>query len=108
MAIKTMIEVPRKAIKVAVTNADYSDMVDLECESVMEDKGFVNFLHCQHGIREIELGTKKFSNDSPGIWRTVLRMGLMPSVTQVNTESTSGTRYNVKWDSVTGLLYIDN
>ena len=27
---------------------------------------------------------------------------------QVNTESTSGTRYNVKWDSVTGLLYIDD
>lgn len=107
LAIKTLVEVPRTAIKVAVTNADDSDMVKLECESTRNDSGFMNFLYCKHGIRDIQLGTKKFSNDSPGIWRTVLRMGLMPSVTQVNTESTSGTRYNVKWDSATRLLYIE-
>lgn len=107
LAIRTMVEVPRTAIKVAVTNADDSNMVKLECESIRNDSGFMNFLYCEHGIREIQLGTKKFSNDSPGIWRTVLRMDLMPSVTQVNTESTSGTRYNVKWDSATGLLYIE-
>lgn len=107
LAIRTMVEVPRTAIKVAVTNADDSNMVKLECESTRNDSGFMNFLYCEHGIREIQLGTKKFSNDSPGIWRTVLRMDLMPSVTQVNTESTSGTRYNVKWDSATGLLYIE-
>lgn len=107
LAIRTMVEVPRTAIKVAVTNADDSDMVKLECESTRNDSGFMNFLYCKHGIRDIQLGTKKFSNDSPGIWRTVLRMGLMPSVTQVNTESTSGTRYNVKWDSATRLLYIE-
>ncbi len=107
LAIRTMVEVPRTAIKVAVTNADDSDMVKLECESTRNDSGFMNFLYCEHGIRDIQLGTKKFSNDSPGIWRTVLRMSLMPSVTQVNTESTSGTRYNVKWDSATGLLYIE-
>lgn len=107
LAIITKIEVPRTAIKVAVTNADGSDMVNLECESTRNDSGFMNFLYCKHGIRDIQLGTKKFSNDSPGIWRTVLRMGLMPSVTQVNTESTSGTRYNVKWDSATRLLYIE-
>lgn len=107
LAIRTMAEVPRTAIKVAVTNADDSDMVKLECESIRNDSGFMNFLYCKHGIRDIQLGTKKFSNDSPGIWRTVLRMGLMPSVTQVNTESTSGTRYNVKWDSATRLLYIE-
>lgn len=107
LAIRTMVEVPRTAIKVAVTNADDSDMVKLECESTRNDSGFMNFLYCKHGIRDIQLGTKKFSNDSPGIWRTVLRMSLMPSVTQVNTESTSGTRYNVKWDSATGLLYIE-
>ena len=107
LAIRTMVEVPRTAIKVAVTNADDSNMVKLECESTRNDRGFMNFLYCEHGIREIQLGTKKFSNDSPGIWRTVLRMDLMPSVTQVNTESTSGTRYNVKWDSATGLLYIE-
>ncbi len=107
LAIRTMVEVPRTAIKVAVTNADDSDMVKLECESTRNDSGFMNFLYCKHGIRDIQLGTKKFSNDSPGIWRTVLRMDLMPSVTQVNTESTSGTRYNVKWDSATGLLYIE-
>ena len=107
LAIKTMVEVPRTAIKVAVTNADDSDMIKLECESTRDDSGFMNFLYCEHGIRDIQLGTKKFSNDSPGIWRTVLRMSFMPSVTQVNTESTSGTRYNVKWDSVTGLLYIE-
>lgn len=107
LAIRTMVEVPRTAIKVAVTNANDSNMVKLECESVRKDSGFMNFLYCEHGIRDIQLGTKKFSNDSPGIWRTVLRMSLMPSVTQVNTESTSGTRYNVKWDSATGLLYIE-
>lgn len=107
LAIRTMIEGPRTAIKVAVTNADDSNMVKLECESTRNDRGFMNFLYCEHGIREIQLGTKKFSNDSPGIWRTLLRMDLMPSVTQVNTESTSGTRYNVKWDSATGLLYIE-
>lgn len=107
LAIRTMVEVPRTAIKVAVTNADDSNMVKLECESTRNDSGFMNFLYCEHGIREIQLGTKKFSNDSQGIWRTVLRMDLMPSVTQVNTESTSGTRYNVKWDSATGLLYIE-
>lgn len=107
LAIRTMVEVPRTAIKVAVTNADDSNMVKLECESTRNDSGFMNFLYCEHGIRDIQLGTKKFSNDSPGIWRTVLRMSLMPSVTQVNTESTSGTRYNVKWDSATGLLYIE-
>lgn len=107
LAIRTMVEVPRTAIKVAVTNADDSNMVKLECESTRNDSGFMNFLYCEHGIREIQLGTKKFSNDSRGIWRTVLRMDLMPSVTQVNTESTSGTRYNVKWDSATGLLYIE-
>lgn len=107
LAIRTMVEVPRTAIKVAVTNADDSNMVKLECESTRNDSGFMNFLYCEHGIRKIQLGTKKFSNDSPGIWRTVLRMDLMPSVTQVNTESTSGTRYNVKWDSATGLLYIE-
>lgn len=107
LAIKTMIEVPRTAIKVAVTNADDSDMIKLECESTRDDSGFMNFLYCEHGIRDIQLGTKKFSNDSSGIWRTVLRMSFMPSVTQVNTESTSGTRYNVKWDSATGLLYIE-
>lgn len=107
LAIRTKVEVPRTAIKVAVTNADDSNMVKLECESTRNDSGFMNFLYCEHGIREIQLGTKKFSNDSQGIWRTVLRMDLMPSVTQVNTESTSGTRYNVKWDSATGLLYIE-
>ena len=107
LAIRTMVEVPRTAIKVAVTNADDSNMVKLECESTRNDSGFMNFLYCEHGIRDIQLGTKKFSNDSLGIWRTVLRMSLMPSVTQVNTESTSGTRYNVKWDSATGLLYIE-
>ena len=107
LAIRTMVEVPRTAIKVAVTNADDSNMVKLECESTRNDSGFMNFLYCEHGIRDIQLGTKKFSNDSPGIWRTVLRMSFMPSVTQVNTESTSGTRYNVKWDSATGLLYIE-
>ena len=107
LAIRTMVEVPRTAIKVAVTNADDSNMVKLECESTRNDSGFMNFLYCEHGIRDIQLGTKKFSNDSSGIWRTVLRMSLMPSVTQVNTESTSGTRYNVKWDSATGLLYIE-
>ena len=107
LAIRTMVEVPRTAIKVAVTNADDSNMVKLECESTRNDSGFMNFLYCEHGLRDIQLGTKKFSNDSPGIWRTVLRMSLMPSVTQVNTESKSGTRYNVKWDSATGLLYIE-
>lgn len=107
LAIRTMVEIPRTAIKVAVTNADDSNMVKLECESIRNDNGFMNFLYCEHGIRKIQLGTKKFSNDSPGIWRTVLRMDFMPSVTQVNTESTSGTRHNVKWDSATGLLYVE-
>lgn len=80
-------------------------MIDLECEKAYTDG--MTFLHCKHGIRFIDIGTKHFSNDSSGIWRTTLRLGLMPSVTQVNTESTSGARYNVKWDSVTGLIYIE-
>ncbi len=101
----TKMEGPRHAITVkAITANDVDTMVELECESSTQDS--MTFLHCKHGSRDIHVGTKYFSNDSPGIWRTTLRLDLMPSVTQVNTESTSGTRYNVKWDSATGLLYI--
>lgn len=104
--VGTRLEGPRHAITIKAIHADdVNTMVELECESTLSDA--VTFLHCKHGIRDIYVGTQHFSNDSPGIWRTVLRMGLMPSVTQVNTESTSGTRYNVKWDSATGLLYIE-
>lgn len=103
----TKMEGPRQAIKIKAINIDdVTSMIDLECEKAYTDG--MTFLHCKHGIRFIDIGTKHFSNDSSGIWRTTLRLGLMPSVTQVNTESTSGTRYNVKWDSFTGLLYIDN
>ena len=102
----TKMEGPRHAITVkAITANDVDTMVELECESSTQDS--MTFLHCKHGSRDIHVGTKYFSNDSPGIWRTTLRLDLMPSVTQVNTESTSGTRYNVKWDSATGLLYIE-
>ena len=102
----TKMEGPRHAITVkAITANDVDTMVELECESSTQDS--MTFLHCKHGSRDIHVGTKYFSNDSPGIWRTTLRLTLMPSVTQVNTESTSGTRYNVKWDSATGLLYIE-
>lgn len=104
--VGTRLEGPRHAITIKAIHADdVNTMVELECESTLSDA--VTFLHCKHGIRDIYVGTQHFSNDSSGIWRTVLRMGLMPSVTQVNTESTSGTRYNVKWDSATGLLYIE-
>lgn len=104
--VGTKLEGPRHAITVKAIHADdVNTMVELECESTYSSA--VTFLHCKHGIRDIYAGTKHFSNDSSGIWRTVLRMSLMPSVTQVNTESTSGTRYNVKWDSATGLLYIE-
>ena len=104
--VGTKLEGPRHAITVKAIHADdVNTMVELECESTYSSA--VTFLHCKHGIRDIYAGTQHFSNDSSGIWRTVLRMGLMPSVTQVNTESTSGTRYNVKWDSATGLLYIE-
>ena len=102
----TKMEGPRHAITVkAITANDVDTMVELECESSTQDS--MTFLHCKHGSRDIHVGTKYFSNDSPGIWRTTLRLDLMPSVTQVNTESASGTRYNVKWDSATGLLYIE-
>ena len=102
----TKMEGPRQAIKIKAINIDnVTSMIDLECEKAYTDG--MTFLHCKHGIRFIDIGTKHFSNDSSGIWRTTLRLGLMPSVTQVNTESTSGARYNVKWDSVTGLIYIE-
>ena len=102
----TKMEGPRHAITVkAITANDVDTMVELECEKSTQES--ITYLHCKHGPRDIHVGTKYFSNDSPGIWRTTLRLDLMPSVTQVNTESTSGTRYNVKWDSATGLLYIE-
>ena len=102
----TKMEGPRHAITVkAITANDVDTMVELECESSTQDS--MTFLHCKHGSRDIHVGTKYFSNDSPGIWRTTWRLDLRPSVTQVNTEATSGTRYNVKWDSATGLLYIE-
>lgn len=43
LAIRTMVEVPRTAIKVVATNADDSNMVKLECESTRNDSGFMNF-----------------------------------------------------------------
>lgn len=92
------------AIKVSAVDADYAHLVDLECESASR---WMTFLHCRHGDRSIALGTKQFSNDSAGTTRTTLRLSLMPSYTQVNTESTDGNRYNVKWDSKTGLLFIE-
>lgn len=105
MLLSTKAEGPRQAIKIKAINTDqFASMIDLECESA-GDK--MTFLRCTHGIRSIDVGTKHFSNDSSGIFRTTIRLGLMPSVTQVNTESASGERYNVKWDSATGLLYIE-
>lgn len=75
--------------------------------SVSSGSTQVNLLNMNHGTRYIRMGTKHFSNDSSGIFRTIIRASFMPSVTQVNTESTGGNRYTVKWDEKTGLLYIE-
>ena len=75
--------------------------------SVSSGSTQVNLLNMNHGTRYIRMGTKHFSNDSSGIFRTVIRASFMPSVTQVNTEATGGNRYTVKWDDKTGLLYIE-
>lgn len=92
------------AIKVSAYGANYAHLVDLECESASYG---MSFLYCKHGNRSIDLATEHFSNDSEGIMRTTLRLSLMPSYTQVDTESKDGERYNVKWDSKTGLLFIE-
>ena len=75
--------------------------------SVSSGSTQVNLLNMNHGTRYIRMGTKHFSNDSSGIFRTVIRASFMPSVTQVNTEATGGRRFTVKWDEKTGLLYIE-
>jgi hypothetical protein len=57
--------------------------------------------------KNISIESRQFSNDSSGFFRTCLGLSTMPTYSQINTLGSSGTRYNVKWDSSSGYLYIE-
>lgn len=56
--------------------------------------------------RSISLESTRFTNDDAWYTRTCFKATHMPTFSQINTVS-NGTRYNVKWDSKTGYLYIE-
>ena len=57
--------------------------------------------------REMILETRNFPNDDSWYFRTCLRMSHMPSTSQINGIASGSTRYNVKWDSQSGYLFIE-
>lgn len=69
------------------------------------------YLHCNFSSggsqRSIKLLARQFSSDVSWFYRTCIKLSQMPTLAQINTVSTSGTKYNVKWDSATGYLYIE-
>lgn len=75
-----------------------------------EDNSAV-YLHCNFSSggsqRSIKLLARQFSSDVSWFYRTCIKLSQMPTLAQINTVSTSGTKYNVKWDSATGYLYIE-
>lgn len=54
----------------------------------------------------MQIKSKQFSNDS-GIQRGCFISSRMPSTSQINTIAPGSTKYNVKWDSQTGILFIE-
>ncbi|WP_195375348.1 hypothetical protein [Parabacteroides leei] len=94
-------------IKLRSFETDSPTFLDMEAESGSSP---IIFFKCSayNGAsqRNIEMSIKHFANDDSWIYRTCLRMSFMPAESQVNTESSSGTKYNVKWDSATGLFCI--
>lgn len=57
--------------------------------------------------REISFFVRHFKSDASWVFRTCVKASFLPTLTQINDLDTSGTKYNVKWDSATGLLYIE-
>ncbi|WP_278933008.1 hypothetical protein [Parabacteroides johnsonii] len=57
--------------------------------------------------REISFFVRHFKSDISWLFRTCIKASQLPSLVQINDLDTSGTKYNVKWDSATGLLYIE-
>ena len=57
--------------------------------------------------REISFFVRHFKSDASWVFRTCVKACFLPTLTQINDLDTSGTKYNVKWDSATGLLYIE-
>ena len=57
--------------------------------------------------REISFFVRHFKSDTSWLFRTCIKASQLPTLIQINDLDTSGTRYNVKWDSATGLLYIE-
>lgn len=57
--------------------------------------------------REISFFVRHFKSDTSWLFRTCIKASQLPSLVQINDLDTSGTKYNVKWDSATGLLYIE-
>lgn len=91
---------------------DIDSFINLECESAGRYDQ-INFLKCiafptDSGTkREVGMYMKNFAGDASWFFRTCIKASHMPTISQINNISTSGTKYNVKWDSASGLLYIE-
>ena len=91
---------------------DIDSFINLECESAGQYDQ-INFLKCiafptDSGTkREVGMYMKNFAGDASWFFRTCIKASHMPTISQINNISTSGTKYNVKWDSASGLLYIE-
>ena len=83
--------------------SDVNAAIDVE----IEDGNGGSFMQFLRGGLSMRFTAKQFSNDTTGILRTCIWAGRMPTHTQVSTLSGTSTRYTVKWDSGTGLMYVE-
>ena len=91
---------------------DNDSFINLDCESAGQYNQInflkaVSFANDSATKREMGMYMKNFSGDASWFFRTCIKASVMPSIAQINEISTSGTKYNVKWDSASGLLYIE-
>ena len=94
------------AIKIKTFGHDATNnnaVIDIE----LEDGHGGPFIELIRGGLTMKFTATQFSNDTTGILRTCIWTGRMPTHTQVNTLGNTSTRYTVKWDSGTGLLYVE-
>lgn len=104
--VSTKISPNVNAIKIKTfdnSTSEINSAIDVEIE---DTKGGA-FLNLKRGGLQMKFTARQFSNDSSGILRTCIWAGRMPTHTQLATLSGTGTKYTVKWDSGTGLLFVE-
>ena len=73
----------------------------------------VNGINIDYGMsstvaRSISFHFRRFSNEASWFFRTCIKASKLPSVTQINALSGTGsTRWNLKWDEASGYIYIE-